>query len=117
MNQADKYFLCEQIFIAGALASSSLPASLVCLGFAFVYLLLVWRELEGKDVQDLLPIIRANAMDSADKLQELKIAVLIYVDNRPDDEQATPEEIRGFKPTARRLENLLGVEEGRCFRL
>ena len=44
---------------------------------------------------------------------ELKRAIIEYLDNRPDDEQGTTKEWAKFEPIQRKLENLLGVEEGR----
>lgn len=43
----------------------------------------------------------------------LKKAIIEYLDSRPDDEQGTAREWREFEPIRRKLETILGVEEGR----
>ena len=47
------------------------------------------------------------------ELQDLKTAIINYLDNRPDDEQGTVKERERFIPVARKLETLLDVETGR----
>jgi len=44
---------------------------------------------------------------------ELKLAIINYLDNRPDDEQGTRKEWAAFAPIKEKLETLLGVEAGR----
>lgn len=45
--------------------------------------------------------------------ENLKAAILNYLDNRPDDEQGTRKEWAAFQPIKEKLENLLGVDAGR----
>lgn len=47
------------------------------------------------------------------EFEELKAAIIEYLDKRPDDEQGTPKERADFEPIKEKLEILLGVEAGR----
>ena len=57
---------------------------------------------------------RKDMKDSPDfTFENLKAAILNYLDNRPDDEQGTRKEWAAFQPIKEKLENLLGVDAGR----
>jgi hypothetical protein len=54
-----------------------------------------------------------SVMNKTDPLEELKQAVIDYLDHRPDDEQGTVREWKEFSLFREKLEKLLGVQEGR----
>lgn len=67
-------------------------------------------QFRGEEEFETEPMIDAA---STDKFEELKQAIIEYLDNRPDDEQGTTKSWAKFVPFQRKLEKLLDVEEGR----
>ena len=69
---------------------------------------------------DKRPITRESMADVFETLETLRAerdrlvqTVIEYLDNRPDDELGTKQHWDKFYPIARKLEQMLGVEDGR----
>jgi len=72
-----------------------------------------YRQTTSENLAETLDHILKADLQTTLELQDLKHAIINYLDNRPDDEQGTRKEWAAFRAIARTLEVRLGVEEGR----